>query len=140
MTHHCSTLLIRCMDFRLEKGIHHGFLEPQGLCGDADILSIAGAAKDLADANSANHAMLMEHVALSQKLHNASKVILMNHTDCGAYGGRTAFPDAQRERHAHEKDLKEAEATLGKAFPGLHSESYLAVLQENGEIDFQRVQ
>jgi hypothetical protein len=127
------------MDFRLEKGIHYGFLEPQGLCGDADILSIAGAAKDLADANSAKHVMLMEHVALSQKLHKTSRVILMNHTDCSAYGGSAAFPDVQSERRVHEKDLKEAEVVLRKAFPGLHVESYLAVLQENGDIDFQRV-
>lgn len=117
MTHTCSTLLIRCMDFRLEKAIHHGFLEVSHLCGDVDIVSLAGGSKAFTDPSVPVHAVLQDHVALSKKLHGITKVVLMNHTDCGAYGGRAAFGSDAEERAAHEQDLAAAKTAPGSRVP-----------------------
>ena len=46
---------------------------------------------------------------LQYALHGTSRVILMVHTDCGAYGGLQAF-DGNKEREAanHESQLRSA--------------------------------
>ena len=60
------------------------------------------------------------------RLHGTKRVILMLHTDCGAYGGLAAGfgndPDA--ERLHHRGDLSRAADYLERAIPGLEIEGY----------------
>src|SRR3989344_5369005 len=100
MQHTCKALIIHCIDFRFGKAIKK-YLEDKNLLGDIDIVSVAGAVKNNAD-------FLMKQIDISKRLHDIKEVILMNHTDCGAYGGRKAFGSAEDERNKHLSDLNEA--------------------------------
>jgi hypothetical protein len=53
-------------------------------------------------------------------------VILMLHSDCGAYGGLAGGfgGDAAAERENHCRDMEKAKATLAAAVPGVQIEGY----------------
>jgi len=121
MSHTCKALVLHCIDFRLQKAVKK-YLEDQGLLGDCDIVSIAGGVKDLDYA--------MKQIEIGQRLHNISEVILMNHTDCGAYGG-----DDSR----HEHDLETAKQTILQKFPGLTIKKILAQLKPGQDIEFLKI-
>lgn len=55
------------------------------------------------------------HLYLS--LHKQEVILVIQHEDCGAYGGSKAFPDAAAEKAFHEEQLRKAEALLRKALP-----------------------
>lgn len=126
MPHTCSTLLVHCMDFRLEKGIHDDFLIPQNLSGDCDIVSVAGGAQALTQPDNPARKIVLDQITLSHALHGVSRVILMNHTDCGAYGGSAAFADSEREVQQHSVDLAEAKKTVLEKLPSLTVRTVLA--------------
>jgi hypothetical protein len=50
VNHSCTTLLLRCIDYRLEAEIE-AFLNQRGLVGACDLVSLAGAAKTLPTRN-----------------------------------------------------------------------------------------
>ena len=81
MSHACKAALVRCMDFRLEPGLTD-YLSYQHLLHDIDIISIAGAAKNIV---AEPEGFMMAQIGLSVQLHHISEVHLMQHTDCGAY-------------------------------------------------------
>lgn len=96
MSHTCKALLLRCLDFRLNEAIQQ-WLQKNHLANNCDLVSLAGAVKNLK--------IVLGQIEISQRLHGISEVILMNHTDCGAYGGRAAFADSEEERARHQQDL-----------------------------------
>jgi len=68
---------------------------------------------------------VLEQIRKSMRLHGTNRVILMLHTDCGAYGGLAAFggdPRAEAEQLVREIAL--AAATLRTAIPGIRVEGY----------------
>lgn len=130
MSHVCSTALVRCMDFRLGSAIRD-HLEAAGLYNDVDIISIAGAAKDIAQEDGS---YAEGQVDLSHRLHETKTVVLMNHTDCGGYGGRAAFDSDEAERAQHEGDLRAAREKLIAKHEGLEVKMALAVIGEGGSV------
>jgi carbonic anhydrase len=60
------------------------------------------------------------------RLHGTRRIILMLHSDCGAYGGLAGGfdGDVDRERAHHREELARAEANLAKAIPGIDVTSY----------------
>ena len=53
------------------------------------------------------------------------RVILMVHSDCGAYGGLEAFGgDHGAEAAHHERELQRAAANLRAAIPGIEVQGY----------------
>ena len=102
MAHICSNALVRCMDFRLGSAINE-YMKNFELINDTDIISVAGAAKSIAQEE---NGFAEGQIDLSKKLHSIKKVILMNHTDCGGYGGRAAFESDEAEISKDEEDLK----------------------------------
>lgn len=105
--------------------------------GDCDIVGIAGAAKCF-DGGS-DQETLMKQIKISSDLHKISKVILMNHTDCGAYGGRDAFTDRDEEDAAHKKALGHAKGVLASEFPHLEVKEYIAQIESDGGIHIEHV-
>jgi carbonic anhydrase len=70
---------------------------------------------------------LIGQVRLSMRLHETDRVILVAHSDCGAYGGLDAFGgDAAREQAAHRADLARAAEALRAAVPGIAVECWFA--------------
>jgi len=128
MKHTCKGAILHCIDFRLGPSIK-AWLEKEGLLGDCDIISVAGAAK--------NMDVPVAQLELSHKLHETSVIILMNHTDCGAYGGRAAFESNEDETETHFQAMKEAKELLMEKFPDIQVRTVLARIAENGEISFE---
>ncbi len=136
MTHTCKALVFHCIDFRFGKAIKK-YLEENNLLGNCDIIAVAGAAKNIvASANDADRMFILKQIELSKSLHNIKEVILINHTDCGAYGGRKAFPSRAEEENQHFMDMKKAADIIRAKYPDLRIKSVLANIEDSGEIHF----
>ena len=85
------------------------FLKKRGIWW-ADPLKIAGGAKVFAStAEEFERGFALGQVRTSMRLHGTNRVILMVHSDCGAYGGLQAFGgDQEREAAHHESELRSA--------------------------------
>lgn len=135
--HTCTTLLIRCIDFRLTKPIHT-WLESQGLSDQCDVVSWAGSAQNLS--NGLDQAQdILGQIKLAKKLHQIERVIIMNHGDCGAYGGRSAFDTEDHELSQHRADLNEArkkilaeipEIQVRLTFAHIHPDTGMVTIEE----------
>ncbi|OGY84092.1 MAG: hypothetical protein A3F54_00895 [Candidatus Kerfeldbacteria bacterium RIFCSPHIGHO2_12_FULL_48_17] len=132
--------ILHCMDFRLEKAIDT-FIDDNGYAGSADIISLAGAAKTLANpADKAELATVLREINLSEKLHHVHDCILINHTDCGAYGGRKAFASGEAEYAAHARDLQKAQDILNHTYPKLNVRKILAKIDDQKHVTFVEVE
>jgi carbonic anhydrase len=131
---------MHCMDFRFGKKMKE-FMETNALMGDADLVSIAGAAKNIV--NPETQAFALRQIEISKTLHEMKKVHLVNHTDCGAYGGKKAFADEQVEYAKLTGDLKEARDIVKAKWPELEVVLWLAHITETEghetEISFESV-
>ncbi len=130
MSHTCKALVVHCIDFRLQKAIKK-YLEEHGLLGNCDIVSVAGGVK--------NHDFVMSQIEVSQRLHNISQVILMNHTDCGAYGGKVAFVSDEEENRTHEADLKKAKDAVLTKYPGLKIKAVIGRILPESQVKFEEI-
>ncbi len=139
MSHTCRGVIVHCMDFRFGPDLKK-FMEDQGLLGDCDIVSFAGAAKNILEETT--RAFAMRQIELSQKLHGMEEVHLVNHMDCGAYGGHGAFPDIAAEHAFQVSELEKAETIIKASFPDLTVVKWLADIQEQGHeqhISFEKI-
>ncbi len=136
MSHQCKALVIHCLDFRLGKAIKK-YLEEKNLLGDCDIISVAGAAKNLSSPEKESERdFLFKQIDISQNLHRVSEIILINHTDCGAYGGSSAFRSKEEERRKYFEDMGRAAKIILEKYPELNVKTILADIDENGVIAF----
>lgn len=134
-------MVLHCMDFRLGSAIR-GELDKRGILDDCDIVALAGAGKTIVDSDNQQcwHDAAMSHIGLSKKLHDIKKLIIMNHTDCGAYGGRAAFDgDTELEAVKHRGDLKKAAEIVSEEYPDLGVFLVLVHIDDEGNISFEDV-
>jgi hypothetical protein len=68
---------------------------------------------------------LLKNIEISIKLHNSQKLILLNHIDCGAYGGSKIFKSHEEEITFHKKELKQAKIIAQEKFPLLGIKTFL---------------
>lgn len=140
MSHVCSSLLMHCMDFRFGQAIKD-FMDQHGLMNDADMVALAGSAKNIV--NPETQAFALRQIEISKTLHSMKTVFLMNHTDCGGYGGRSAFENEQAEYDKLTGDLKESKEIIKNKWPDLEVELWLCkISQADGQavFDFEAVQ
>jgi carbonic anhydrase len=128
------------MDFRLTERIRE-WLKQNDLMGDCDIVAIAGSAKDIVDGSEGERNHLLKQIEISEKLHHATKVILMNHTQCGAYAGSYKFASEDEEIAQHTTDLKKAEEIIQAKFPNMEVIKVIAEMKdgEGKEVDFRKL-
>jgi len=137
MKHACSTIIFHCIDFRFAADIK-AYLEKEGLIGDVDIVSLAGSAKNLVNpAKETDAEFVMRQLDISKRLHEVTQVVLMNHMDCGAYGGRAAFDSVQSEHAKHASDLMAAREMILAKYPDLLVENVIAHIDDAGKIRFE---
>lgn len=125
--YHCDAAVVWCYDNRFDPGFRK-FL------GEIDVwkfdsIQIAGGAKSLASPEGErDREFVLEQIRKSRRLRGTSRVILMVHSDCGAYGGLTgAFGgDARVEAAFHEQELQRATAVIMQELHGLSVEGYFA--------------
>jgi hypothetical protein len=123
--YHCDAAIVWCFDNRFELGFRK-FLKRLGVV-NSDPIKIAGGAKSLASPeHESDRQFVLEQLRKSIRLHGTRRIILMLHSDCGAYGGLDdGFQgDCDRERRNHRAELERAAAYLAAAIPGVDIETY----------------
>ena len=119
MSHQCKSILIHCMDFRLMKATKQ-WMEKQGYMGDCDVVSLAGASKELVDGSEQVRDLIMKQIKVSYELHGARQVILLHHSDCGAYKLSYNFASPEQEKEKQLEDTKKASDLILKIFPDIN--------------------
>jgi hypothetical protein len=123
--YHCDAAIVWCFDNRFELGFRK-FLKRIGVV-NSDPIKIAGGAKCLASPeHESDREFVLDQLRKSIRLHGTRRIILMLHSDCGAYGGLVdGFGgDVEAERRHHREELHRAEENLARALPNVHVESY----------------
>jgi len=135
--YHCDAAVVWCFDNRFELAFRK-FLKRIGVA-NSDPIKVAGGAKCLASPeNEAERAFVLEQIRKSRRLHGTSRVILMLHSDCGAYGGLKAFhndPCAEAENAARQMAL--ATDSLLAAIPGVRVEGYFVDFEGVWEVELR---
>lgn len=130
--HSCQALVIHCIDFRFVDGLHN-FLKSDLKLDSYDLIAVPGAGKHFTMMSTPERtSALLEDVGISVRLHDPKEIIIINHTDCGAYGGSAAFDSFEAEVAAHEAALRESKQTIEKHHDGRAVRLALATLAENG--------
>ena len=130
MSHHCSSALLRCMDFRLDPETTTYFRE-KGLIGDMDIISVAGASKAIAQTKESFPEIQID---LSMELHGIETLYVMHHSDCGAYGGKAATESPEQEKEMHLADMRIAKEKILQKHPSLNIVFLYAILDVKGKV------
>ncbi len=121
----CDAAVVWCFDNRFEVGFRK-FLKRSGIV-NIDPIKIAGGAKSLASPESeAEREFVLSQIEKSMRLHGTRHVILMVHSDCGAYGGLDGYfhGDAQRESETLQREVQNAGGVLSRRFPGVRISTY----------------
>jgi carbonic anhydrase len=117
--------ILWCFDNRFDLGFRK-FLKRIGVT-NSDPIKVAGGAKCLASPEQeSDREFVLEQIRKSRRLHGTRRVILMVHSDCGAYGGLAgAFGgNARAEAEHHQRELARAVTTLLEAIPGIEVQAY----------------
>lgn len=135
--HKCKSIVFKCMDFRLSKETIR-FLEENNLIGDSDIVSIAGSSKSLADGKDEIKNLLIKQIKTSKDLHGSEEVILIHHSDCGAYKATCCFTSLEEEKNVQLEDMKKVEALIKESFPEMEVKKVWAEMKdkEGNEVEF----
>jgi hypothetical protein len=120
----CDAAILWCFDNRFDLGFRK-FLKRIGVA-HSDPIKIAGGAKCLASPElETDRKFVLEQIRTSMRLHNTKRVILMLHSDCGAYGGLPAFGgNAETEAAHHQRELARAAASLLGEISGVEVQGY----------------
>ncbi len=125
--------MLHCMDYRLQTVIEE-WKKTKGVSGDIDVISVAGACKELANyalgTCEANNLMAM--ITLAYEKHGVRNIILTQHEDCGAYGGKTAFASDEAELAKTIGDMKKAKMALMEKFKDIHVEMFRITVKGEG--------
>jgi len=122
--HDCQNIVFHCIDFRLINETND-FIK--NTYGDCDIVSVAGSSKEIADGNS----YLLKQIEISHNLHHSVKVVLIHHSDCGAYKNSYQFNSPEEEKQKQVEDLLKIESIIKERFPDMTVEKIWAELGEN---------
>ncbi|KKT52776.1 MAG: hypothetical protein UW45_C0041G0010 [Parcubacteria group bacterium GW2011_GWC2_44_22] len=125
------------MDFRF----HEQVVEQLKLRGikTFDLKADAGAVKYLISSEKpAVRDWILENIEIARRLHHINAVILINHLDCGAYGGSASFQSKSEELKFHTEQLKQAKMIVGASFPDLKVGIMFAWL-EDGQVTLKEL-
>ena len=124
--YHCDASVIVCFDNRFEAA-NRKFLKRIGV-ERLDPIQIAGGAKSLSSPEQEFHrAFVLDQIHKSIRLHGTERVILILHSDCGAYGGLDGrfHGDPAAEMAHYRQELASATEFLKNQIPSLRVESYI---------------
>jgi len=133
--YHCDAAIVWCFDNRFELGFRK-FLKRIGVL-NSDPIKIAGGAKCLASPeHESERGFVLDQIRKSIRLHGTRRVILMLHSDCGAYGGLAGFHnDARAEADCLAGEMNRAAASLAAAIPGIAIEGYFVDFEGVWEVE-----
>jgi carbonic anhydrase len=137
--HSCEAVVLACIDFRFWKETMQ-FVEEELGIKTYDFPKMPGAAKAINECQNEID-VPMKCIGVPCDLHHVEKIVIVNHADCGAYGGANQFNgDADAEQKFHEVQLKSAKEKILKYYPGKEVILAYAKLVDGGEfVEFLRV-
>ena len=137
--HSCDAVVLACIDFRFWKETMK-FAEVELGIKSYDFPKLPGAAKAVNDCLSEAD-VAMKCIGVPCDLHHVSRIVIVNHADCGAYGGSKEFcGDAEAEQRFHEGELMKAKEKIAKHYPDKEIILAYAKLVDGGEnVEFLRV-
>jgi carbonic anhydrase len=128
-SHSCKAFVLACIDFRFHTQLEE-ILKQRG-CNTIDLKCDAGAVKYLVSQDKPEvRDWILENIGISQRLHHIGEVILINHFDCGAYGGNAAFDSEKAQLQYHKEQLSEAKELVSGKFPDLKITTLFATLKD----------
>ena len=138
-THSCEAVVLACIDFRFWRETMK-FVEKELGIKTYDFPKLPGAAKAINDCQGEAD-VPMACVGVPCDLHHAARIVIVNHQDCGAYGGSKQFNgDDDAEQKFHEQQLRKAKEKVLAQYPGKEIILAYAKLVDGGEsIEFQIV-
>ena len=132
---HVDVLLLTCMDYRLMDEIA-AYMDHRGLKDGYDHVILAGASLGaLTDKRPDWGRTFWQHLDVAMELHHVTKVIVLDHLDCGAYRvflGDNAVDTPAKELAAHTHYLRELRAEIGRRHPDLDVE--LGLMSLDGRV------
>lgn len=134
--HTCEAVVLTCIDFRFWRQTLE-FIDKELGIKSFDFPSLPGAAKAINECAGDNN-ISMQCVSVPCDLHQAKKLVIVNHQDCGAYGGSKVFNGGETaEENFHRAELIKAKTKILAKHPNLQIILLYAKLADNGEnIDF----
>jgi carbonic anhydrase len=137
----CDAAILWCFDNRFELGFRK-FLKRIGVLY-SDPIKVAGGAKSLASPErESDREFVLEQIRKSINLHGTKRIILMLHSDCGAYGGLAdGFRgDTHAEAEHHQAELQRAATNVATAIPGMAVEAYFVDFEGVWRAELEPVQ
>lgn len=122
-----EALVLTCIDFRFHEKLKQALAKLK--IKNYDLMALAGGAKNLASPKKSEYQKtVLDNIKLAADLHKIKKVILVNHIDCGAYGGSNSHKNLREEIAFHKSELKKADELVKSAFPNLKVKTELLLL------------
>lgn len=127
--------VVWCFDHRFDLVLHK-LLKKIGV-ERFDPILVAGGAKNLSSPETENdRQFVLDQIRSSMRLHGTKNVILMLHSDCGAYGGLNAFNnDTASEAENHRQEMHKAVAALKGKIPEVEIRSFFVDFEGVWEAD-----
>ena len=114
-----KAMVLSCMDPRFQPLVFN-YLKKKKLNGKYSAFTIAGSAIGVTHNKFKKwHSVFLENLSTSIKLHKIEKLIVINHTDCGAakiVNGNKKF-DSLIEDNIHKSSFIEIKRKIKKQFP-----------------------
>ena len=116
-----ETMVLSCIDPRFQTKVFN-YLKKKNLTGKYSSFTIAGAAIGVTSKKFKKwQSTFLDNLSTSIKLHNISKLIVINHEDCGAakiVNGKKEF-NSTIEKKIHKDSFKKIKSIMDRKFPEL---------------------
>ena len=116
-----KAMVLSCIDPRFQPLVYN-YLKKKKLTGKYSAFTIAGSAIGVThDKFKKWHSVFIENLSTSIKLHKIEKLIVINHTDCGAAkiaNGKKEF-NSSNEDKIHKVSFNKLKKIVKKKFPKL---------------------
>jgi carbonic anhydrase len=122
-----KAMVLSCMDPRFQTPVYN-FLKKKNLSGKYSSFTIAGAAVGVTHIKFKKwHSTFLDNLSASIKLHGITRLIVVNHEDCGAIKvaeGKKSF----KEEQIHKSSFLKLKKIVIKKFPKLKLEFHIMKL------------
>ena len=122
-----KAMVLSCMDPRFQTPVYK-FLKKKNLSGKYSSFMIAGAAVGVTHVKFKEwHSVFLDNLSASIKLHGITRLIVVNHEDCGAIKiaeGKKKF----KEEQIHKLSFHKLKKIVMKKFPKLKLEFHIMKL------------
>lgn len=131
-----EVLLLSCMDYRLISDVTR-YMAGQGYDDNYDQVILAGASlAAVTDKFLDWNQTFWQHLEIAIQLHGITKLLVMDHRDCGAYKvifNKDFAQDPVAETMIHAEVMKKLDQQVAQKYPALVREYYLMSLDTRVE-------